>query len=171
MSVYDDQAQRMRDKIHQLNLLKNAQEDDSRHYHRYQDQITALTSALLDLEETAPRLVEIDREITLAKSRLNSAHRRVTASGQLPSRAASFGVPGVLLLFLGVHTGWMPLTGLALALIAAAAGVLILMSRRRQTDDEAVGVASRRVAELEATRQDLLPYDIDTIMSNALETV
>jgi len=156
---YQQQIERITSRIHQLRALKEAQEPGSHHEKHFQRQITELTEALLSWETTAPELVKLDGAIDYARERVSRAVRNSTNSSGGWMRIAGFsGVFGTGLLLLSLAwtpTYLMPLIG-AVMLVVAVAALLFGVSSRRAAED-AVEEAREALREIEQRRAVLLP--------------
>jgi len=117
------QEKALLDRIHELRLLRDAQDPDGNRRLLFQRQIEGLTDELVTLRAIAPRLGELDDELVAARARL----ARVCESVDDPWRpAAGFlgGVGGLLLglaLVFDLGSGWWVA---ACGLLVAAVGAL-----------------------------------------------
>ena len=156
---YEAEARRIRDRIRDLHLLRDAQARGSELEARFQDEITELTEALIRWEQAAPMLEQLDIMVAGAERDVRAAGFEFDYAGDGWMRLASAGAGlGALLLAIAVIWSppwWVPAAGVV-ALLGAGAAVLRGLRERRDAEDH-LDRAERLVETIRDERATLTP--------------
>lgn len=159
MDEYQARMGEIRDKIHELRLLRDAQTPDSRNHTHFQDEINTLTSELLAWKRHSPRIGELDMMVQNAARQVDETQRKAQATADVWSRTAavSGGFGGLLVLISLVWTPSALMPALGGLLLAIAVGALFLCVQARRHDSGGTDRAREALAALQRERQSLLP--------------
>ena len=156
--AYQGKQQHITDEIHRLRLLRDAQQPDSALQSQFQQDITRLTSELLEWEQAAGQLREVDRRVARASREVRLAQRGVERGGGWIRGAGRFGVAGGVVVVLSVV--WTPTVLLPLAgvlLLAVAVGLLFPGVRARRAAQDELDRRQVALEQLRGERDELLP--------------
>lgn len=150
-----DRDRRLLDQIHELRLLREAQDPNGARYLVFQRQIEVLTDELTALRSVAPQIERLD-ELD-ADARRHLVRCREDVDDPWRPLAGWTGVLGwvlmLLSLWLDLSAGWVVS---AVALVAVAVAALLASCRYRQDAEQRVAAAQDRVMRIAAERAGLL---------------
>lgn len=159
MPHHDTNITDLEQEIYRLKVLRDAQEDGSALYMRFQEQINRTTRSMIDWEDAAPALADLDRAITAAERHLTHTRRaRNYAVEQVTSITKACSVVGLVLLVVCLlfSVPWWVGVLCTAAFIGAGAGVLGA-TRVRHSHAAAIEDAEADVANLKARWRQTTP--------------
>lgn len=148
--AHQDTITELEQEIYRLKILRDAQEEGSALYLRFQEQINRTTRSMIDWEDAAPTLGALGTAITDAERHLTSTRRaRNYAVEQVTSVTKACAVVGLVLLVacLLFSVPWWVGVLCAAAFVGAGAGVLGA-TRVRHSHAAAIEDAKARVTSL-----------------------
>lgn len=156
---YWERMEYLRDRIQDQQILKEAQVPYGADYDFFQNEITNLTTELLDWEENIDELDRLDADIAAVNTSARIAQRNASRSAGTWVRVATLcGLIAVLLLAISVRWSLSPLLPGAGALLLALAGVAVFMSMTARTSArDAMALANDQIADISAVRDALIP--------------
>lgn len=136
------------DEIHELRLLRDAQDPAGPLRVQFQRQIEVKTTALLDLRGNAAEIAELDRRRGQVERQMQAAAADVDAYTGPAGVTGAVGA-GMLLLALWLGGGWGWILAAVFLLLSAGAGLVLSVQHRRDNDvllDQLRGELSRLVS-------------------------